>query len=66
MSVPSLAENLLDSVVFATMPKSKSATVEIYRLQQGLNPVKVLKPNDELDGEEVILGFKMPITNLFG
>ncbi|MEI6045737.1 MAG: hypothetical protein WCS37_15430 [Chloroflexota bacterium] len=48
------------------MPKSKSATVEIYRLQQGLNPVKVLKPNDELDGEEVILGFKMPITNLFG
>jgi Uma2 family endonuclease len=48
-----------------SIPKSKSTTVEIYRLQQSLNPVKVLGSNDELDGEEVIPGFKMSIVNLF-
>jgi Uma2 family endonuclease len=48
-----------------SIPKSKSTTVEVYRLQQGLNPIRILGENDVLDGEEVIPGFKMSIVNLF-
>lgn len=46
-------------------PKYKAATVEIYRLQQSLRPVKILEAKDELDGEEVIPNFKLAVTSLF-
>ncbi len=46
-------------------PKKKAATVEIYRLQQSLNPVQVLGKSEILSGEDIIPGFTMPIADLF-
>lgn len=41
-----------------------SQLVDVYRLQTGLNPT-TLNITNELDGETVIPGFKLPIANLF-
>ncbi len=38
---------------------------EVYRLQQSLNPLRVLSLSDSLDGEDVIPGFTMPVQALF-
>jgi Uma2 family endonuclease len=40
-------------------------TVEIYRLKQGLNPMRTLSINDQLEGEDVIPGFRMSVAALF-
>ncbi len=46
-------------------PKRKAGKVEVYRLQQSLEPVRTLSINDDLAGEEAIAGFTMKISALF-
>ena len=41
-----------------------SQTVEVFRLSEGLRSQRLLK-EDELDGYEVIPGFKLAVSNLF-
>ncbi len=48
-----------------TAPKKKIGTVEIYHLQDSLKPVKLLGRSDQLEGEEILSGFTMPVSDLF-
>lgn len=50
------------SIVWAVNPRTK--TVEVYHPDQP-GPAQVLGIEEELSGEEVIAGFKMPIKTLF-
>jgi Uma2 family endonuclease len=50
------------SIVWAINPHNQ--TVEVYHKGQ-LEPVRVLSIKDELDGEEVIPGFKLAVSKLF-
>lgn len=46
-------------------PKRKAGKVEIYHLQQSLEPVKTLAVGDILDGETTIPGFNLAVADLF-
>jgi len=46
-------------------PKKKANKVEVYRLRQSLQPLRVLTLGDKLDGQEVVPGFIMPVADLF-
>jgi len=49
-------------IIWAINPRQQ--TVEIYHLDRE-TPVVILSVNDELDGENVIPGFRMPVKALF-
>lgn len=50
-------------LVWAVNPQTR--TVEVYHPDQA-TPVAVLGVDEELDGEDVLKGFKMPVRALFG
>lgn len=46
-------------------PKIKAGKVEIYRLQESLEPLELKNLSDELEGEDTLQGFKLPVKALF-